>query len=857
MKKYLFIFLAAVFIISGTGLTTRAQEETTIFNSPPPATTENTADAEGATLPSGAATEETDNALPVTNMTEAVAQDENITSADLAISEPKILPGNPLYFTKGISRSFQSALTRDPIKKAELKIRFANEKIIEAKLVAERTDDPKKLEKAIENYKKETEKVEKTIEKIAERLADKPQLREEAGQIAEKLMDNNIKHAKLLGKFERDFSPEVFEDIQETKNKVSEAIALAPLTLLSPEEYREKLEEVMERHNEDGSDFAPFKHLEILQEVGDRVPEQARAVIARVQERQRERLEERFLQADGRAQEQFREYISGIGGNETRHLAVLDDLEKTDFALRIKPALDQARDKVASRVELKMKTLGDEVRQDLFLAHLKEGKMEDVRIVKELESKLDPETINKILAIKQESMARLAEEFQQSKTPEERDEFFAGAEKFHDARQMAIFQEIEKVLPEDKKELLGEMKKKAFEEMQDGIEKSKRLGSEEMRKRMMETLVGDDPENLKIFEDMKAEFRENLPEGINASEVDGVFGEMAREHARFVGKRIGDIENFEQFDRFRSKIEGDDEIKELFEKQQPDIFQNFQQRNDDLLEKTVVKEVGMNPERIKPIMEKADNLIREAEVMLQNASDGERIGRMIVEAREKLNRAKEAMDRERYGEAFGQSTAALNIAGNAMRHLKDMSLRQETERFFKESGAVDEQGMPMMKEGIMPFNRQQMIQGDQREESRERFEEFFKKRIEEKEIKDVRQIQPTPRPLPPIIKTESTETNRVDSETPNKETSNSVLPPPPTKETACITLFDPVCGSDGVTYSNKCFAEKAGVGVISRGSCPVKTEPKIEIKPIENQETIIKFESNTSTEPVETKTISR
>ena len=33
-------------------------------------------------------------------------------------------------------------------------------------------------------------------------------------------------------------------------------------------------------------------------------------------------------------------------------------------------------------------------------------------------------------------------------------------------------------------------------------------------------------------------------------------------------------------------------------------------------------------------------------------------------------------------------------------------------------------------------------------------------------------------------------------------------------------IFQPVCGCDGLTYSNQCVAESAGVDVMSDGECP-------------------------------------
>lgn len=595
-----------------------------------------------------------------------VQLDEDVKPDDLGVKEPRLLPGNPFYFFKGIARGIRSAFTFNPVSRAELKLKFSNEKLMEARKLAERK--PEVLAKALKNYQKETERLAEKVERI-EKTVEDPRV----DKFMDKFIDQGLKHQKLLGRFEREVPPEFHETIDKVKEGNLEKFSDIGLKFAPPEVFKEKIVEIGERMP--GSDFRHFKNVEILQEIEERAPEEAKEALREAKERFLDRFKDDFEKMEEEKREMFHHYVEQIGGNEVRHLSVLDEFEREEMPKIIREEMARAKEKIFERVEERLKEYEERnlarAREE-FLDHLTEfGRMEDLRIVKELENNLSPAVMEQILEVKRKTEKKLIENIERMETPEEQKELLGSIEdKFHDVRQFEVFKEMEEFMPPENKEFFEEMKEKAMERMEEEVERAKMMKEEE-RRMVLEKLAGDSPEHIKVF-------KEFGPSPIMMKEI--IKGTTER-----ISARTEFVEDPEKLEFLKRRIEEEEEIQEVFERERPEIFEKFEERETAMMETLKPEKAREQIERAKETVRVAEEKIGFLDVELQKeVLEKGPYSSLMREAKDHLAKAERALTGEFYGEAFAGATAAWHNASNALRKIDEI----QRKRFFEEERRI-------------------------------------------------------------------------------------------------------------------------------------------------------------------------
>jgi len=124
----------------------------------------------------------------------------------------------------------------------------------------------------------------------------------------------------------------------------------------------EKLDEILEKQK--GSQFKNFKNLEILKNLEEKVPEEAKEAIKKAQENALKRLQGDLEKMSPEDQERFKEYLEKISGEKEKQMEILENLKseikaipETPKILELKERLEEGKIKVLEKIEERLEKL--------------------------------------------------------------------------------------------------------------------------------------------------------------------------------------------------------------------------------------------------------------------------------------------------------------------------------------------------------------------------------------------------------------------------------------------------------------------------------------------------------------------
>lgn len=277
---------------------------------------------------------------------DAVDPAEVVTSADLGVEDPGVLPTSRLYFFKEWGRGLQSFFTFDSVKKAELELRFTNEKAAEAKKVQETNpNNEQAITKALGNYQKSQERLKVRLESLKE-TSQNPNIDRLLDQVTEK----TVKHTKLVEEIA--LKAKDLTSVQELASRVKERIedsAASGAAKDDPAKFAARLEKSLVE-----STGGELKHLRSIALI-DRIGEKASAGTKESLEKLREEFSERFegdlkTMLETKTSEDLSHALAKVPGDAARRSVILEEIRAKSTG-KIAESLRESAERIGEDVE--------------------------------------------------------------------------------------------------------------------------------------------------------------------------------------------------------------------------------------------------------------------------------------------------------------------------------------------------------------------------------------------------------------------------------------------------------------------------------------------------------------------------
>src|SRR3989344_2555483 len=217
---------------------------------------------------------------------DAVDPAEAVTSADLGVEDAGMLPTSRLYFFKEFRRGIQRFFTFDSVKKAELELRFTNEKAAEAKEVqGTQPHNEQAIAKALGNYQKSQERLKVRLEALKE-MSQNPNV----DRLLDKVTEKTVRHAKLVEEIAlKTKNSASLQELAEKVQKNIEASAASGAAKDDPAKFAARLEKSLV--DSKGGELKHLRSVALIDRISEKASEGIKGALGKVREEFSDRLQ--------------------------------------------------------------------------------------------------------------------------------------------------------------------------------------------------------------------------------------------------------------------------------------------------------------------------------------------------------------------------------------------------------------------------------------------------------------------------------------------------------------------------------------------------------------------------------------
>ena len=305
----------------------------------------------------------------LSDATSDVTIDETVTAEDLGIAEPS---DGFVGFLKSLGDGVQYALTFNPVKKAELKLKQANQSLLRAQKYLEANPDDAK---AKQRYEKHIKKYEHRMAKVQEKVEHFKEVAEKNPTIDEflnKLTDQGFKHQRIMDHVSDFLDEDGQAMLQEKRDKAIKTLGQALKNLDKTEKIPERLEKAMD--GQEGSSLIHLKNLEVLKALESEVPEEALAGIKNAQEKSAQRLNTAFKDIEAKLRkDKFHNYLDNSHSDPLIRAEALQVLEEApNLIWEIKSSLPAIKKDIVKEVDEMIEAFSDDKHKARHLERIRQ-----------------------------------------------------------------------------------------------------------------------------------------------------------------------------------------------------------------------------------------------------------------------------------------------------------------------------------------------------------------------------------------------------------------------------------------------------------------------------------------------------